>query len=306
MRRLNISTNELARICGVSQGTVDRALNNRQDIKIETKQKILRVAKEYGYRDEIRGDDELTGLVGIIVFNLSNEYFTDLITETEYALGKFGCGAVVMMTHYDRQREIECIRNMYNMGVKGVILCPVNGDGEFKNYLKLFDVPIITVGNDIGDVPYIGVDDRLAMSDMTEYVLSLGYRKLVYFSPALKYSDAYAQRARYEGFLRAAGNTEFTVAYDICEIKESYPSDTAVICSTDYHAIKAYLKTKDTRVFGFDNISTIDKYGFAIDSVGYSVPEIASYAVETVLSRRPSESLIVDHSIVKRAGQFFK
>lgn len=36
--------------CGVSEGTVDRALNDREGIKKETKEKILKVAKELGYR----------------------------------------------------------------------------------------------------------------------------------------------------------------------------------------------------------------------------------------------------------------
>ena len=35
-----ISTNEIARICGVSQGTVDRALNNRKGISPKTKERV--------------------------------------------------------------------------------------------------------------------------------------------------------------------------------------------------------------------------------------------------------------------------
>ena len=37
MPRLKITISELAHICGVSPGTVDRALNNRTDINAETK-----------------------------------------------------------------------------------------------------------------------------------------------------------------------------------------------------------------------------------------------------------------------------
>ena len=41
MKDLKITTSQIAKICNVSQGTVDRALNNRPDIKAETKQKII-------------------------------------------------------------------------------------------------------------------------------------------------------------------------------------------------------------------------------------------------------------------------
>ena len=40
MKDLKITTSQIAKICNVSQGTVDRALNNRPDIKAETKQKV--------------------------------------------------------------------------------------------------------------------------------------------------------------------------------------------------------------------------------------------------------------------------
>ena len=301
MKKLRISTGELAHICGVSQGTVDRALNNRPDIKAATKQKILRAAKEYGYREPVESDadDGIIGQVGIIVFDLNNEYFSKLITETEYVLRGLGYSAVVMMTHYDRQTEIECIRNMYNMGVKGIILCSVNSGKVFQNYLELFNIPIVAVGNNIGGIPYVGVDDFAAMRDMTEAVIEEGYRELVYFSPALNYPDAYAQRARYVGFLSAVSGTRHTVVTDIEGIKEAYADRTAIICSTDYYAFKVYFKAKNVKVVGFDNLDAINKYGWSIDSVGYSISEIAQNAVDTLLSSG-KEDVIIPHTVEKR------
>lgn len=299
MKHLNISTKELAEICGVSQGTVDRALNGRPDIKADTKQKILRVAKEYGYREHIGNDDGIKGTVGIIVFNLNNEYFAKLITELEYVLREMGYGAVVMMTHYDRRCEIECIRNMYNMGVKGIVLFSVNGDEEFRNYLKLLNISIVAVGNNIGGVPFVGINDRAAMRELTEYVISEGYRELVYFSPALKYQDAYAQRARYEGFLSAASGVKYTVVTDIDGILPSYSDGTAVICSTDYYAFQVYFKASGVKTVGIDNLDAIGKYKLDIDSVDYSVPEIARAAADIIMEKR-TDDVFVGHRIVKR------
>ena len=41
MRNMKISTAQLAKMCGVSQGTVDRALNNRTGISKKTKDMII-------------------------------------------------------------------------------------------------------------------------------------------------------------------------------------------------------------------------------------------------------------------------
>lgn len=300
MNHLRITTAELAQICGVSQGTIDRALNNRADINSETKKRIVSIAKQYGYRKYIDSDVEnkSVGQIGIIVFNLNNEYFSKLITETELILRELGFSAVVMMTHYDRQYEIECIRNMYNMGVQGIILCSVNSGEEFDNYLKLFDIPIVAVGNNIGSVPYVGIDDFCAMKDMTEKLLAEGYTDLIYFSPALKYEDAYAQKTRYEGFLTAVSDRKYSLVTDIDQIEECYNDKTVVICSTDYYAFQVYFKAKNAKIVGFDNLDAIKQYKLNIDSVGYSVSEIARSAIDIIVGKK-SGNFIVSYKIIE-------
>ena len=300
MNHLRITTAELAQICGVSQGTVDRALNNRTDINAETKQRIINAAKQYGYREYVDSKTEIktAGQIGIIVFNLNNEYFSKLITETELILRELGFSAVIMMTHYDKQYEIECIRNMYNMGVKGIILCSVNSGDEFKNYLNLFDIPIVAVGNNIGSVPYVGIDDFCAMRDMTEKLMAEGYTDLIYFSPALKYKDAYAQESRYEGFLNAVSDRKYSLVTDIDQIQEFYNDKTAVICSTDYYAFQVYFKAKNAKIVGFDNLDAIKQYKLNIDSVGYSVSEIARAAIDIIVGKK-SGNYTVAYKIIE-------
>lgn len=299
MKDLKITTSQIAKICNVSQGTVDRALNGRPDIKAETKHKILEVARQYGYREYISTpSDKILGQIGIIIFNLNNEYFSELITEIEYALRKVKFGATVMMSHYDKQHEIECIRNLYNMGVEGIILCSVNNGAEFENYLKLFDIPIVAVGNRVKSLPYVGIDDFVAMKEMTEKVLNDKPQNIIYFSPALEFSDAYAQRLRYEGFLSAVGNASYSVVTDIDDIKESYDEKTTVVCSNDYYALKVYFKASNVKVVGFDNIKALSKYKISIDSVGYSMTEIANAAVD-IIRCNGKEGVIVKHFITE-------
>lgn len=300
MNHLKITTAELSKICGVSQGTVDRALNNRADINSETKKRIISIAKQYGYRKYIDSDVEnkSVGQIGIIVFNLNNEYFSKLITETEFILRELGFSAVIMMTHYDKQYEIECIRNMYNMGVQGIILCSVNNGDEFDNYLKLFDIPIVAVGNKVGSVPFVGIDDFAAMRDMTEKLLAEGYTDLIYFSPALKYKDAYAQESRYEGFLNAVSDRKYSLVTDIDQIEECYNDKTAVICSTDYYAFQVYFKAKNAKIVGFDNLDAIKQYKLNIDSVGYSVSEIARSAIDIIVGKK-SGNFTVAYKIIE-------
>ena len=44
---------DVARLSGVSKGTVDRVLHDRGDVSEKTKQKVLKAIKEVGYKPNI-------------------------------------------------------------------------------------------------------------------------------------------------------------------------------------------------------------------------------------------------------------
>ena len=46
---LAITINQIAELCGVSRGTVDRALHNKGNVRPEIAARIKEVATEYGY-----------------------------------------------------------------------------------------------------------------------------------------------------------------------------------------------------------------------------------------------------------------
>ena len=47
---MSVTIREIANYCNVSEGTVDRALNNRTGISSKTKERILAAAKELDYK----------------------------------------------------------------------------------------------------------------------------------------------------------------------------------------------------------------------------------------------------------------
>ncbi len=290
MNNLKISTNKLAKICGVSQGTVDRALNNRSGISVKTKEKIIKTAIQYGYRPQKSGGK----LIGIIVFNLRNEFFTELITALEKAAGKLSYSTVVMFTEYSEEHEIDCILKMYSMGVDGIILCPINRNAEFSNFLNELNIPVVCVGNKISNIIYVGIDDYRAMKELTESIVTDDFSNIIYFSPSLKYNNSYAQIQRFKGFSDALAGRHFLVISDLSDLKEYYTEKTIIICSTDYYAINVYLKVKDVKITGFDGIGLLKKFNIDITTVSYSTEEIAKYALAAL---KTNQGKIIDYTI---------
>ena len=68
-----ITTKDLAQLCGVSRTTIHRALNGTGRIKPETKEMILQVAKEHGYRPDLLATGLAKGQtynIGVVVLDV--------------------------------------------------------------------------------------------------------------------------------------------------------------------------------------------------------------------------------------------
>ena len=310
MKNRSISTTQLAKICGVSQGTVDRALNNREGINRDTKEKVLRVAKQYGYRPKTRVKtvwDGRSHLIGVVVFNLDNPYFSDFLTRIEKLCSKNGYSTVVMFTHTDGQREIECIDSLYHMNVDGIVISPVNTGEEFENYLLSLEIPIVTIANKLERIPYIGIDNNSAMRNTVEYVLNCGYDRLIYVKPDLNNSDfSFAQKERLNAFcdLLNKNDVEFAVCeHENAERELNLKKRNAYICANDFTAIRVYsfAKRNNAGIIGFDNVDLIDLCDFKLDSVFYDVKATAASVMQYLINGK-LDNTPIPFKIIKRGS----
>jgi len=270
MRTNKISTSRLAKLCGVSQGTIDRALNNRSGISQKTKEHILSVAKEYGYRPNTRFSNKT---IGILVFDLYNEYFSELVMILEQTLRSSGYCSLVMFSDKNKETELECIEAMYNAGVEGIILCPINNGVEFQKYLKSWNIPVVTVGNKVDGIKYVGVDNYSAMKALSEFVISCKPANIIYFSPDFNDNslNTYAQKERFRGFEDAVSDKHIDrrIINDEKTLLKFIKPETAIIASTDVYALKILFSgiANNCLVVGFDNIPSIQKYHIPLISV---------------------------------------
>ena len=173
MRKRRISTTQLAEICGVSQGTVDRALNNRKGINPETRDRILAVASEYGYCADMEGNMAAPGtvLIGVIVYDLNDPVLVDILSKIESFVDKENGSVVVMFTNQDVEREIDCIKNLYSMSVDGLIICPSNQGMQFENYLRSLKLPVVTILKELSDIPFVDGNDVHQIHQVLEDIL---------------------------------------------------------------------------------------------------------------------------------------
>lgn len=307
MKRQSISTTQLAEICGVSQGTVDRALNDRPGINPQTKQKILAAAKAYGYRPNIHARSMAGGksmLIGVVVFDLNNPFFPDVLNSITKYCSDRNYSTVVMVTDRDPEREIQCIQNLYHMAVDGIVLYPVGAGESYGRFLQSLEIPVVTIGNRLENIPYAGLDNYQAMADAVSYAKEQGYEHLVYVKPSLKGSNTFAQDERLRAFREHTKDVSGVVT-DLSGAEKALRSGkkNAWICPSDILAVRLLQKAQEKGVglLGFDNIRLIDSMGLTLDSVSYDIALTAKQVADFIIDGAPITRPI-PHRIVKRGS----
>ena len=303
MKRFSkITTTQLARICGVSQGTVDRALHNRSGINPETRARILEVAKEYDYRPNIqRGDRANSMLIGVVLFDLYNEYFSKLAMSLVNEARKFGYSIIFQFSGKEKKNEKMALEYFDYIGVDGIVLFSVGSDSdEYKNYLYSLKKPLVLIGNKLFDLPFVGIDDESAMYDLSQIIANnVQSEEILYFAPVLRKQlhSINAQRQRLNGFVRAM--KKLNKSYRIVTNVEELSNCRGLVCATDYYVLQALKHLgypEDMQIAGFDNISMLKDITVRVMSVEYSTDKIAEESLNYILGRKYSS--VVEHSLV--------
>ena len=206
-RQMRITSRELAKICGVSIGTVDRALNNRPGINPQTKERILRAGQELGYRPHLVARSlkmGRTSTVGIVVYDLDNRFFAQLVNSIESAARESGYFVYLTLSHHDLAQEKGCLEHLAGLNVDGILMVPTNKGNEFIRFVKSLPVPVVAMGNKISqNVPFVGIKDREAIRAAVGVIAEKGYTRVIYVSPPLSYGgkeNIYEVEERYDGF----------------------------------------------------------------------------------------------------------
>ncbi len=327
-----VTAKEIAEMCGVSRGSVDRALNNRPGINPETRRKILETAQSLGYKPDFLAKSLVTGktnTIGVVVFDVSSHFFGQLVHAIETHARKSGYFVYLTVTDKDSFTEKQCIEHLSMRKVDGLILVSINKGTDFENSLKTLELPVVTIVNRVGNAfDYIGIDDRAAISDAVRFIAEQGHREILYVTTPMEAKDTsnmYAVEKRLEGFLSACtqlgipgGSQHVIAAKNYTEVVwnrlRSQNPPTAILCSNDFYALEVmnYLKGKgvkipgDVSVMGFDNIDTLRYIEPGLTTISYPIGQLGEQAVDLLLGRvshintKAGYSTLLNHHIVRR------
>lgn len=329
---MQVTTKDIARACGVSLGTVDRALHGKPRIDPATKELVLRTAKELGYRPDLLARGLVKGRtmsLGVVAFDVKNRYFAQLLSSIEMVAKRRGYFINITLHEDDPAMERRLLESLVDRRADGIILCPVGRGPEFAEYLTDLSAPIVVIGNRVSEsLPYVGLDERQAAADAVGHILSKGYERIAFVCPTLSESGGgvmYSHEMRLEGFREATSAAGIAAeaapllgdwGYEakLASVAAASPRKTAFFCSGDIFALNCLRRLReeglrvpeDVGIMGFDNIDTLDYVTPRLATVDNPVAAIGERAVESLLSlveggEAPSVTLL-PHRIVEGAS----
>lgn len=198
---------EFAKSIGMSQTTVSRALSGYPEVKLETREKILRLAQELGYHPNRSAAGLATGRAGAVGIVMREGLGFDPNT-TEFMAG-LGSRLetrqidILITVVEDRQAELAAYRRLAaSKRVDAVILHTPTLDDERMQFLKELNMPFIVHGrgDEDGGYPWLDIDNLGAMYRATGYLLDIGHKRIGLINGAK--GDVFAEH-REQGYRRA-------------------------------------------------------------------------------------------------------
>jgi DNA-binding LacI/PurR family transcriptional regulator len=300
-----VTSHDVAARAGVSQATVSLVMsgNPRARVAKETRARVRRVAEELGYSPNLVA----RGLVrrrsfafGVIVPDLSNPFFTDVVSGVERVAAEEGYAVLLCdAREIPAGRHLETLRSRL---VDGVIIDPVGAESLPAD---ANDLNVVLIDSDDTDRPGIasaaGEAGRLA----AEHLITLGHRRIGFVGPA---GDVHGFRRRERGFVRAlreAGvemvSARFrrvapTVAGGQAAMKSLLalrPRPTAVFCVNDLlalGALKSCLSSgvrvpEDLSLMGCDDVEMTRVVTPELTTVAIPAREMGARAARLLIRR---------------------
>lgn len=134
----NINIKELAQRLNLSKSTVSRAFRGHSDINIETKERILKVAKELNYQPNHHASNlraQKSKNIAIIVPQIANNFFSQAIDGIETVAREKGYHLLIYLTGDKFESEVAYVNDLYNGRADGIIMS-VSGEANDHSYMR--------------------------------------------------------------------------------------------------------------------------------------------------------------------------
>lgn len=265
---------DVAKMAGVSISTVSLALNNSEKVSNATNRKVWAAAKSVGYSPNpiaqslARGH---TDLIGMIVGDVANPFFGQLLKEVEHRFLDQGHLVVVSDTEADPERELAMLDHLAAQRAAGALLSPHGSKPDYVARIRKAPMPLVLIDHKVEgvDADFVSSDNILASAMITEHVIRLGHHRIAHISGSDGLWTSDQRKLGFRQTMNAAG-----VAIDESLIVQGhYGGDRAYECTMRLLT----MQDRPTAILAANNVMALGALQ-AMNDLGVRCPEDVSLA----------------------------
>ncbi len=215
---------QIAKEAGVSTTTVSKVLNELPGVGAPTRARIRQLIEQRDYVQNHAARQLRKGqswLIDLVIMRLEGGYDLGIMHGIQDTLAESGQRLVVFATNEDEARERLWLRRLLDQSTDGVLLLLPYEKIGIANTLMAQHIPFVAIGDrnePTTAFPTIGSTIWLGGYNATEYLISLGHRRIGIITFPLHLTTSRARLAGYREALERAG----------------IPIDPALICEGTY------------------------------------------------------------------------
>jgi LacI family transcriptional regulator len=323
---------DVAKQAGVSKSTVSLVLQGSDAVKEATRVAVRQTMADIGYvynRSAATLRSSSSGLIGLVINDLRNPFFTEFAALFQMELAKNGFATVLANSDEDPGLQTSMVSSLVEHGVSGFIISPSYGnDEETLSVLNSANTPTLQVfrslKSDDHTFPFIAPDYELGGRLAVEHLIEMGCKNIAFLG-GLDGRPVTEERMRgYLAVLAEAGMAPTVLTGQAtrsfgksmaAQLKADHPEVDGVICFNDLVALGVLsacpeLGVKvgtDLRVVGFDDIEDCQDSYPPLTSVSCNIPDFARATAAQILDwikngKAPQMNARSPVQLIKRAS----
>lgn len=306
---------DIADLAGVSIATVSRVINNPDQVRPETREKVQKILEQTNFvANAVARGLVINSMrtIGVLTVDIRDMFFAKVIYTIERGFKDLGYNVLLSNTGGEPEEKKRYIQVMLEQQVDGLILVGSvfkERTGNKHILAAARNVPVVLINSFLeGENIYsILCDEGEGVREAVNYLVKLGHRDIYYFIDTKSFSGL----AKLEGFRRGArenGLDETKVLEisrsleggeeGVCRLHREKKKFSALITGEDLTAAGAlkalqklgYKVPEDVSVIGFNNLLLAELTTPALTSIDNMGEAMAVAAVQTlynVLQKNP-------------------
>jgi DNA-binding LacI/PurR family transcriptional regulator len=323
-----ITIREVARHAGVSTATVSRVLNGATTVDRGLAERVQLAVDELNYQPS-RAARTLAGqaskLLGLLVTDMQNPFYLDLIRGIEEVAQQHGYLVVVCNTLENAQQEACYLEALVREQIAGTIVVPTQGQIAGIEHLNKRQIPLVVVDRRVEDrtLDCVVIDNVAAAREAVEHLIANGYRRIGVISGPKSVTNTNERVQGYRQALQTAGlpreaaleqrgtlvgqDVGFHLARKLLEFSPPIDAIFAANNRLTAGALRAIYASgkripQDVALVGFDEIQWAVPELISVTTVLQSAYELGSAAATRLIQRlrkpgSPRQEIVLQHQL---------